>query len=356
MDKDLEKQVKQLGAIERAKDSEEFRRSRDLAKAVTMNEDYEDSIEAISTAKKKLKTWRGILVTGIVVFILLLLYVIYVAFSKPEPTKPAPVEPEPQIVTQHVVNKNLIFALDVPSFTEGSINSYKLADIIDGQKSVNLGDDHIYENYGADGWQCVMGKTHQHQLDTGVAVYKVSDLESAIASTPKVYSFKDSLPTASDSSKEMLIGYINGDDGQTTIYNSEIAKMSNVQESDLIAKVDTSQFSFTFYEKVDENKIKAVISNVFNSSDYNVNFSDETTVKDALAEVFNQLKELNVKMSYKYGDLSYDYYDSARVEGDVKIFTKSGVDEVPEYIYDYTVTDAEVIYNTLACAYYYDWR
>lgn len=353
MDKDLKKKVKELGAIERAHDSEDWRRSEDLAKAVIMNENYEDSLESIRSLKKKLKVNRGILITGIIVFLILLLYVIYTAFNKPVPVQPIVEEPEQEVVTQHIVNKSLVFALDVPSV---SIDSYSIGDLLDNKKSVNFSDGCLYENYGVDGWKCVLGKSHQHDLDTGVVVYKVSDLEKAIASTKKVYSFVDSLPTASGNTKEMLVGSITGDDETIKVYNKDIASKSNVQESDLVAKVDTTDFSFTFYEKVDESKIKEVISKVFNESGYNVNFSDETTVKDALTEVFNQLKELSVKMSYNYGDLSYDYYDSAKTEGDVKIFTKSGVDEVPEYIYNYTVTDAEVIYNTLACAYYYGWE
>lgn len=353
MDKDLEKKIRELGAIERAYDSEDWRKSEDLAKAVIMNENYEDSLESIRSLKKKLKANRGILITGIIVFLILLLYMFYTAFNKPVPVQPAVTEPEPQVITQHIVNKNLVFALDVPSV---SIDSYSIGDLLENKKSVNLSDGCLYENYGTDDWECVLGKSHQHDLDTGVVVYKVSDLEKAIASTPKVYSFVDSLPTASGSTKEMLVGSITGDDETIKVYNKDIASKSNVQENDLVAKVDTTDFSFTFYEKVDENEIKEVISKVFNEGGYNVNFSDETTVKDALAEIFNQLKELNVKMSYSYGDLAYDYYDSAKTEGDVKIFTKSGVDEVPEYIYNYTVTDAEVIYNTLACAYYYGWE
>lgn len=69
MDKDLEKKVKELGAIERAHDSEDWRKSEDLAKAVIMNENYEDSLESIRSLKKKLKVNKGVLITGIVVFL-----------------------------------------------------------------------------------------------------------------------------------------------------------------------------------------------------------------------------------------------------------------------------------------------
>ena len=129
MDKDLKKKVKELGTIERAHDSEDWRKSEDLAKAVIMNENYEDSLESIRSLKKKLKVNRGILITGIVVFLILLLYVIYTAFNKPVPVQPAVKEPEPEIVTQHIINKNLVFALDVPNV---SVDSYKLGDLLDG--------------------------------------------------------------------------------------------------------------------------------------------------------------------------------------------------------------------------------
>lgn len=357
MDKDLEKKVKELGAIERAYDSEEFRKSGDLARSVIMEEDYLDAVIKLNDLKKALKRWRIVLISEIIIFIILLLYMVYTVANRPVEVKPKPeteIEVEQPVITQHIVNKNLIFALDVPSFDDISISSYKIGDLLEDESAVNLADGCIYGNYGEDGWMCVMGKSHQHELDQGVAVYKVSDLESALASTSKNYNFVDSLPVASDDSKEMLVGYISGDDGSVAIYNSDIASMSNVQESDLIAKVDTTEFNFTFYEQVNEDQIKDVISSAFNTGGYNVNFSDEATVKDAIANVLSQLKELDVKMAYNYGDLSYDYYDSVRTDGDVKVYTKSGVDEVPEYIYNYTVTNAEVVYNTLACAYYYN--
>ena len=72
MDKDLEKKVKELGAIERAYDSEEFRKSGDLARSVIMEEDYLDAIIKLNDLKKALKRWRIVLISEIIIFIILL--------------------------------------------------------------------------------------------------------------------------------------------------------------------------------------------------------------------------------------------------------------------------------------------
>lgn len=351
MDKDLEKKVRKLGNIERAKDSAEFRREVQLANAAIVSENYEDSIELIGRLKKKLNIYRGSLVAGVLVFIIILLYMIYTVVTKTPVIEPE-IEPASISINQQVINKNLILTLEAPSFDEITIPVYKLSELLEGQAQVNLGDGCIYENYGEDGWKCVLSSTHNHELDTEVYVYKVSDLESALANTKKNYSFTDSIPTASDSLKEVLTGYIVGDE-VVAIYNDDIASKTDISVNDLATKITTNTFKFTFYEQVDEESIKKVITDVFRGSYYNVNFTDDATMRDTLAELFDRLQELSPKMSYEYGDMVYNYYEDVKQDGDVKVYNHSGVDEVPEFIYNYTITDVEVVYNTLGCAYYY---
>ena len=76
MDKGMKKDVERLGQASRLIEEEQMHGD-NIAGIIEINERTEDTNELITKLTKKLKVWKGVLIAGIVVFILILLYMQY---------------------------------------------------------------------------------------------------------------------------------------------------------------------------------------------------------------------------------------------------------------------------------------
>ena len=106
MEKDLEKDIRRVAQAERLSEEEQLHGD-NIAGTFEVNEDIEDKYELITKLRKKLKVWRGILIAGFIVLLIILLYMLYIYRGSKEPT-PVP-EPDPvfavnQEVTTITVN------------------------------------------------------------------------------------------------------------------------------------------------------------------------------------------------------------------------------------------------------------
>lgn len=101
MDKDMKKNVERLGQASRLIEEEQMHGD-NIAGIIEINERTEDTNELITKLTKKLKVWKGVLITGIVVFILILLYMLFSGVVHQEPTPVAPdyEEIDPNISTE----------------------------------------------------------------------------------------------------------------------------------------------------------------------------------------------------------------------------------------------------------------
>lgn len=89
MDKGMKKDVERLGQASRLIEEEQMHGD-NIAGIIEINERTEDTNELITKLTKKLKVWKGVLIAGIVVFILILLYMLFTGVVHKEPTPVAP--------------------------------------------------------------------------------------------------------------------------------------------------------------------------------------------------------------------------------------------------------------------------
>lgn len=136
MDKDMKKNVERLGQASRLIEEEQMHGD-NIAGIIEINERTEDTNELITKLTKKLKVWKGVLITGIVVFILILLYMLFSGVVHQEPTPVAPdyeeIDPnistevtkveEPRDETIYWYYKNAVPDIDVSKIETSTVHS-----------------------------------------------------------------------------------------------------------------------------------------------------------------------------------------------------------------------------------------
>lgn len=194
MDKDMKKNVERLGQASRLIEEEQMHGD-NIAGIIEINERTEDTNELITKLTKKLKVWKEVLITGIVVFILILLYMLFSGVVHKEPTPVAPdykesdpnistevTKEEPRDETIYWYYKNNIPAIDVSQIETTTVHSI-----------YNQGYDVQYLGYMTDRYWGDMlypdDSTHPLNIDAvpDDKVYLMDSLVEQYNSTQRIY-------------------------------------------------------------------------------------------------------------------------------------------------------------------------
>lgn len=360
MDNELREDVKTLAALQRLKDEEAYH-GENIARTIEVNEEIEENEYLLRKLKKQIRIWNGVLVAGVVALIIILLYMIYVYVTLPDTTKPAEepvvieaVEPEPEpdpvpAVVQKTNEETLIYMLDVPDINTEDILMTTLGNLVAG-----LDDKDILHYRGIDynsaGVGLVFGKEgiEEVKIDSGVEVYSLASLEKLIGNTNKVYK-QIKKPRKNIIRKEVTENncFVIKDGELKTYYNKD--SLSDIKLRDKILARKSFDFTIQVY---DEELPEGYLQGLLESFTYNKAYKN---YEDVVNAIVNKLVKDVDKFSITYKDYSFGYYDEVYEKNGDVVCIKDGVEETPETVNTYHVTDIEVVYDTLACALEYGW-
>ena len=312
MDKDMKKDVERLGQASRLIEEEQMH-GNNIAGIIEINEQSEDTNELITKLTKKLKVWKGVLITGIVVFILILLYMLFTGVVHKEPTPVAPdyKESDPNIstevteVTEAVEPKDetirWYYTNEVPDIDVASIETSTVHGVY------NQGFDIQYLG-------CKTDREDKEMLYAGADSYVPLNL-GAIADD-KVY-MVDSLRNQYESTKRTYkkiddaIIYDPNVPQQDTLFNGAlsdgIATFEFYNETTLQDKTSTpsyleSSLAIVVYDDIDDSEVQSGVEAVLNSyNNEDMLYLGDTNIFDKAVEQFSYLGD-KVKISYTSRD------------------------------------------------------
>lgn len=209
----------------------------------------------------------------------------------------------------------------------------------------------------------------------------VSDTDLEVPSLNREFNVDNGLGNVAAVCIPEIVGEANflksGAKGNTFIYSSRTAEtFGGSKLADFIFKYD---YTVTCYDGVDENAVKSAIQSALASNTYNDVIANLKSTSDEEVEnyIMNLVKNAVASVSSEYSitlnslqevrasaDTSYHMRDVAKTheifstcnhlvneKGEIVI----GVDTVPEKVTVVNITDYEIIYDELACAYHYGW-
>lgn len=326
-----------------------------IAGTIEVNESIEEKEYLISKLKKKLKSWRGIYITGLIVLLIILLYVIYVAVAERYKT----IDSESIFVAQKVRNINYCLQDKVPTQIDLNYLEHKtLGDYTDNTSLViNAGTGHEYE-YVDGSWVCIEvneTSSSRHEMKEDDDVITVASLEEALAGVKRDFEFVESIAIQDYKQADMLVGgVITSDDVATQpFYSSET--IQGVDETDLILQRDLQfdKIKFTVYEDIDESVIKEIIESALES---NITCALNPDYNKAYSEIAESIKVNYPSSTIDFGGVSYSCFDSVETdEAGQLIGTLNGEKVTPEKVTNISVDFVISQYNPVALAYFYKW-
>ena len=381
MDKDLKKSIQDIAQAERLADEEKLNAG-NISGIIEANEDLEDKEELIIKLRRRLKRWRISFWTGFVVLLIILLYMIYIGVSyKPEAIEPEVTQPEIVQINQAVEEYSLYYMLECPVVDKNDIVSSTIQTVAkeadDWSNCVTVANDYEYIN-DADlsaGFY-IVNPDKEAVLASDDTVYFYESLVELFYSQPKEYSVSTEdfeVPDYSeynmDATKglELHVGAFEKINGRVDFYNSETASVSSPVPDDRLADIiNPLMFNIVIYDGVSIDAIESAIQSALSAGTHQ-NIIDlymtDSFIEDSGEKIIEAIKtvtpkfELTVTGSYYSGinQQLYSYYDSVDIiDGNVTC-SKGEVEEVPEVIIKLDVTDYEILYDALACAYHFNW-
>ena len=381
MDKDLKESIKKVAQAERLADEEKMS-ARNISGIIEVNEDIEDNNELILKLRRKLKNWKISFWTGFLVLIVILLYMIYselvisAMHGLPTEVNDLPVQNN-QIVEEYSV----FYKLECPQLDKSDIESSTIQTVAKQRDDWAVC---IYPNYNLE-YDLSGGFYHVEPNQPPVlapddTVYFYDSLIEVFNNQSKKYSVSDEdfdIPdyreyneSPTKGLENTYIGSFDTIDGYDYIefYNEEIARDSSDVPEDRIADIiDPLKFEIVFYNDVDVEGIKSVIKDAlaegtYQDTNYNI-MEEEYTYTNIGVDIIEAIKtvtpefEITIKSSL-YEDVDetlYSYYDSVETEDDKIVCVKDGNREIPEKVVKLNITDYEILYDELLCAYHFGW-
>lgn len=348
MEKDLEKDIRRVAQAERLSEEEQLHGD-NIAGTFEVNEDIEDKYELITKLRKKLKVWRGILIAGFIILLIILLYMLYIYRGSKEPT-PAP-EPDPvvsvnQEVTTITVNleDKLPETIDMSYLDIKTYGDYAVDDDYTREVMINPSNGHCYiPNPG--GYACIeasdSGFAEIHKMDYSQEIITYESLLDAMAHTSRPYELVDSLTSQEYRRADVPIGRVDDNTGDYVVefYNSE--SDSEVSLEDCVLQKDIIELGvfFAVNKSVDTEEVGAIIKDYF-----------ENTITCGGSGFRPDFEGLINTLRDKYGIDSYYTNEDGEF-----VFTQNGAESIPENVTQIELNIAYSQYNPLALAYYYDW-
>ena len=316
MDKDMKKNVERLGQASRLIEEEQMHGD-NIAGIIEINERTEDTNELITKLTKKLKVWKEVLITGIVVFILILLYMLFSGVVHKEPTPVAPdykesdpnistevTKEEPRDETIYWYYKNNIPAIDVSQIETTTVHSI-----------YNQGYDVQYLGYMTDRYWGDMlypdDSTHPLNIDAvpDDKVYLMDSLVEQYNSTQRIYEKFDgeiSYPQVTEAQDYNFCCALAINDKDTLVAADSILfefyNEASLQGIESIQAYGDSGLVITVYGDVSDSEIQSGVETVINSyTNEETFYLGDTDVFDKTVEQFSYLGD-KVKISYTSKD------------------------------------------------------
>lgn len=311
MDKDMKKNVERLGQASRLIEEEQMHGD-NIAGIIEINERTEDTNELITKLTKKLKVWKEVLITGIVVFILILLYMLFSGVVHKEPTPVAPdykesdpnistevTKEEPRDETIYWYYKNNIPAIDVSQIETTTVHSI-----------YNQGYDVQYLGYMTDRYWGDMlypdDSTHPLNIDAvpDDKVYLMDSLVEQYNSTQRIYEKFDgeiSYPQVTEAQDYNFCCALAINDKDTFSTDNilfEFYNEASLQGIESTQAYGESGLVITVYDDVSDSEIQSGVEAVLDSySNKEMFYLGDTDVFDKVVEQFSYLGD-KVKVSY----------------------------------------------------------
>ena len=311
MDKDLKKDIEKLGQASRLVEEEQMH-GENIAGIVETNEDIEDSNELITKLIKKLKVWKGVLITGIVVFIIILLYMLFTGVVKkaPEPIEPShktdyKVDEEPTEVTEVIEPTEQSFTYYYknvdPSIDMSGVDSCTISDIVAQGYILSYDNYTIYQDVviTPSGEELYPVSPSNYPNDS---VYLLSSLKEVYESTDRNY---EELSSPIDTSVEtyasqsLPIAVVLNDNKDSLDTNRDFTyhaynkkTLAGYEPHETYLETD---LVITAYENVDDETIKSEVENLMKGYKNSVNFSLGTTeFYDNVVNMFGSKMKINM--------------------------------------------------------------
>lgn len=312
MDKDMKKDVERLSQASRLVKEEQLHGD-NIAGIVEINERTEDTNELITKLIKKLKLWKGVLITGIVVFILILLYMLFTGVVHKEPTLVAPdyKESDPNISTEVTEITETVEPKD-EKIRWYYVNEAPDIDVANIETSTVHG---IYnQGFDIQYFGCKTDREDNEMLYDGADSYVPLNL-GAIADD-KVY-MVDSLKNQYESTKRTYkkiddaIAYDPNVPQQDTLFNGalsdgiptfEFYNEATLQDNSSTPSYFESSLAIIVYDNIDDSEIQSGVEAVLDSyNNKEMFYLGDTDVFDKAVEQFSYLGD-KVKVSYTSRD------------------------------------------------------
>lgn len=311
MNKDLREDIEKLGQASRLAEEEQMH-GENIAGTIETNEGIEDSNELITKLTKKLKVWKGVLITGIVVFILILLYMLFTGVVKkaPEPVEPShktdyKVEEEPSEPTKATEPTEQSFTYYYknvdPSIDMSGVDSCTISDIVAQGYILTYDYYTIYEDVviTPSGEELYPVSPSNYPNDS---VYLFNSLEKVYESTDRNYEeistpIDTSVETWDSQSPPIAVVLNRNEDSLDTIrdfaydaYNKKTLADYEPHETYL-----ETNLVITAYEDVDDETIKSGVESLMQGYKNSVNFSlGVTEFYDNVVSMFGGKMKINM--------------------------------------------------------------
>ena len=318
MDKDMKKDVERLGQASRLIEEEQMHGD-NVAGIIEINERTEDTNEFITKLTKKLKVWKGVLISGIVVFILILLYMLFtgVVYKKTTSITPDYKEIDPNIpteVTETVEpNEEIIYwyyTNEIPDIDVSKIETSSVHEVF------NQGYDIQYLDF-------LTHRANNEMQQTGVEgylplnlsaipndkVYMLDSLRQQYESTQRVYKKIDDALTytpVTGTGDTFFNGAMNAYSDTYGVENIQFEFYNEATLQEYVSAVTSyfeSGLNIIVYDDIDASEIQSGVEAVLNSyNNKEVFYLGDTDIFDKAVEQFSYLGD-KVNISYISRDI-----------------------------------------------------
>lgn len=382
MDKETRGNIEKIAQAQRLADEEQMR-AENIAGIIEANEDLDDHEDLIKKLRRQLKTWTGIFVSGVIALIIILLYMVYTVISfmhaapddVPEISEPVTeevIEVEPE-VNQDIIEASLYYKLECPAIDKSEIKTSSFKGVAkkhaDWYSCNYLGK--VYDNVQfPDAINFYEVKINEEPVPAPKdKIYFLDSVKDLMLSQPRVYTSStedfdvpdySKLNESTDKERDLDFGAF-APDGREAVCFYSAKTVSDVSEDRLADIITPLEYKVVIYDDVNVDGVDAAIKEAFSNGTYQKSkdmliANDKSEIVDAIKTVTDKFEITCTSNSYvDCMELLYNYYDSVETEDGKIICTKDGNEVVPDKVINLYIKDYEIMYNELACAYYYGW-
>lgn len=377
MDKNLREDIERLAQSKRLMEEEKMS-TKNISGIIEVNESIEDKNELLRKLRRRLRNWRISLVNGVVVLIIILLYMVYQIMNVKEP-EPLP-EPEP-VIEQEVVDASLYCKLECPQVDKNLVEETTIQKVaLESSDWVQC----VYKNknyefistdeYPVGFYEVEIGKEPILLADD--TIYLWGSLSDLMESQSKVYTLSEEdftipdyseLNASTDKGRDLAFGVFDTFDKEPTIFYSA-STVSEVPANKLANIINPLKFEVVIYDDVDTSGVDEAIKNALSEGVYKETTDlfvsgEQDSINYIGKKLINAIKGITPKFEvtckscmYEAIDVElYQYYSEVATENGQIICTRGTDVEIPKKVINLDITDYEILYDELACAYYFGW-